>query len=89
MARRLRRYSAASAGDRRSGRETISMSGTPARLKSTRLALAVSNTPALVRELADVLLQVEALDPDAARGGRRASISSQPSSASGASYWLI
>ena len=32
MVRRLRRYSAASAGDRRSGRETISMSGTPARL---------------------------------------------------------
>ena len=57
------------AGERRSGRETISMSGTPARLKSTRLARRRLEHAALVGELADVLLEVQALDPD--RGARR------------------
>src|SRR3972149_960462 len=45
MARRARRYAVASSAERTSGLETISISGTPERLKSTRLARAGSRVP--------------------------------------------
>ncbi len=45
MARKARRYAAASSGERMSGSDTVSMSGTPERLKSTRLDRAVSRGP--------------------------------------------
>ncbi len=57
--RRARRYAPASAGDDISGSLTISSSGTPERLKSTRLASRV------VDVLAGVLLHVDAREPHA------------------------
>src|SRR5664280_3101873 len=71
--RRRTRYSYASSAEERSGSDTISMSGVPARFRST------SDTPVghvlpreVVHRLAGVLLEVNAVEPHALRRAVRA-----------------
>ncbi len=63
IARSVLRYSIASSMERRSGSQTISSSGTPARLRSTPDAVGGD----VVQVLAGVLLHVDAGEPDPAR----------------------
>ena len=70
IARIRLKHSAASAADRTSGWLTISMSGTPLRLKSSAV-VAIRIGERLVQRLAGVLFEVDADDPDPARVAAR------------------
>ena len=92
MATRIARssvtYWRACSAVRMSGRLTISTSGTPGPVEVDQRGVAAVDAPAGaadVRRLAGVLLEVGPLDADALPSGR----SSQPSTFSGSSYWLI
>ena len=70
-----------------SGSVTISISGAPERLKSTRLTFAPVGVGG-VDELGGVLLEVRPRDPTV-NGPSDVSNVSRPRDASGRSYWLI
>ena len=77
-------------GERRSGSLTISISGVPQRLKSTRAVRAGQRPrPALVDGLGRVLLEMHALEADdvVAVGRRHGQL--EPPLQSGSSNWLI
>ncbi len=63
MVRSFMRYCRASSGERMSGSLTISISGTPERLTSTRLYDSPGGAGP-VQQLGDVLFQVDAGDAD-------------------------
>ncbi len=88
IARSRVKNSAASAADRRSGSVTISISGTPLRLKSRYVRRAESAKPSC-SDLPGVLLEVHARDPDRRLAIARSATRSRPCSASGWSYCEI
>ncbi len=88
--RRWTRYSYASSAEERSGSDTISMSGVPARLRST------SDTPVGTSchgksciDLPGVLLEVNAVEPNALSVSLSAPRATEPRVASGLSYCEI